>query len=284
MSPGRTDPSGARGGARTKAVVHVDLDGAEHIFRVHGWKWEQSRDSLFESGLRGCLELFESLSVPATLFVIAEDLDDPGKAPLLEEAVDRGFEIASHTVTHRDLTSLDSEQKRREILESRDRIGERLGEAPDGFRAPQFRFDPECAELLDEAGYRYDSSLFPRSDVTSARPHRLTGGVTELPMPKKLLGLAPFHPSYSLVLGDALFRAGIRKVRNSGAPLVLLFHLTDFAAPLPSDALPNWAAKVFTLSHLSASAKRERCARMLSLVQGCFDVVPTRKLVEEVHD
>lgn len=263
--------------SKPRAAVHVDLDGAEHIFRVHGRRWENSRDALFETGLLGCLELFEQRGIPATLFLIAEDLDRPEKAELVDEASKRGFEIASHTLTHPDLTTLDRDAKRREIFASRDRIAESCGTVPAGFRAPQFRFDAECAQLLDEAGYRWDSSLFP-SD--KAGPYPLLGGVTELPMPPKLFGAAPFHPSYSLALGDGLFRMGLRRAARSEAPLILLFHLTDFAEPLPNDALPIRKLKYFTLSHLSAAHKRDRCRRMLDEVEQRYEVCPTASLLE----
>lgn len=262
---------------RPHAVVHVDLDGAEQIFRVHGRRWESARDSLFETGLRACLDLFEHCGIPATLFLIAEDLERPEKAELIEDAARRGFEIASHTVTHPDLTTLDRATKRREIFASRDRIAERFGAAPSGFRAPRFGFDDECADLLDEAGYRWDSSLFPRGE---SRPFPLRGGVTELPMPPKLFGAAPFHPSYALALGDRLFRAGLRSVARSDAPLVVLFHLTDFAEPLPKQMLPSWKLKFFTLSHLSAARKRERCRAMLDLTARLYEIVPTARLLE----
>ena len=37
------------------AVVHVDLDGASDIYRVHGWSYPWTDDPLFETGLAGYL-------------------------------------------------------------------------------------------------------------------------------------------------------------------------------------------------------------------------------------
>lgn len=260
-----------------RAVIHLDLDGGAHIFRAHGWAYQAQDDPLFVTGLRRALDFFERAGVRATLFVIAEDLDEPRKRELLQEAARRGHEIASHSLTHRKLTLLTRDEKRREIFESRARLIRELDVEVRGFRAPGFALDRESFELIDKAGYAYDSSLFPSAgfaraigvDQLSESPHRpLTGRqLVELPMPAYSPLPVPFHPCYSLVLGEWYFRLGLSLFRRTGAPLALLFHLTDFADPLPEDHLPNLMAKIYTLSHLSGEAKLRRCERMLELVQ-----------------
>ena len=40
-------------------MVHVDLDGARHIFRAHGWAYPWPDDPLFESGMAQLLDFFE---------------------------------------------------------------------------------------------------------------------------------------------------------------------------------------------------------------------------------
>src|SRR4029453_11434420 len=102
--------------------------------------------------------------------------------------------------------------KHAEISESRERIACALGTGVRGFRAPGFHIDTECLEMIADAGYSYDSSLFsgkrlgPRSQE---RPRLVAGKpLVELPLPS--LRSLPFHPSYSLVVGDWYFRAGLR--------------------------------------------------------------------------
>ncbi len=258
-------------------MIHLDMDGGAHIFHAHGWDYQFQDDPLFVTGLRRGLDFFERMKARATLFVIAEDLDDPRKRELLQEAARRGREIASHSLTHRKLTTLARDEKRREIFESRARLASELGVEVCGFRAPGFELDRESLELIDEAGYTYDSSLFPSADFArrigvdqlSASPHRPLDGrqLVEMPMPAYSPLPVPFHPCYSLVLGEWYFRLGLRMFRRTGAPLTLLFHLTDFADPLPEDRLPNLMARIYTLSHLSAETKLRRCERMLRLVQ-----------------
>jgi peptidoglycan/xylan/chitin deacetylase (PgdA/CDA1 family) len=270
-------------------VVHVDLDGYADICRVHGWAFAGQRDAIFESGLRNAFEFLARYRVRATLFTIAQDIRDAAKKELLREAVGHRHEIGSHTTTHRDLRRLGPEDQRKEICESRDILEQSLGVPVLGFRAPGFSMDARSLGLLEPAGYHYDSSLFPDSrtakrvglDTISCSPHFVSGSrrLLELPMPAYAPLPVPFHPSYSLILGNGYFRMGIRRVRRTKAPLVLLFHLTDFADPLPTAELPGWKAKIYTLSFLSREEKLRRCARMLDLVRQHYRIVNTADLV-----
>ena len=63
---------------------------------------------------------------------------------------------------------------------------------------------------------------------------------------------------------------------------MLLFHLIDAARPVPG-RFPGWRGGLYTLSLLSEEHKRERCRRMLALVQSQFRVTSTRVLVAELQ-
>lgn len=269
---------------RPRAVVHVDLDGARHIFQAHGWRYGEAADPFFESGLVAALECFEQAKVQATLFVIAEDVSDPIKRRLLEDALKAGHEVASHTMTHPRLTRLGRAAKRREIVESRAVLQAALGVDVQGFRAPGFHVDEEALELIDEAGYTYDSSVLAGRTGRSRSPYRPMASqpLLELPVPTRAPFSAPFHPSYSLVLGDWFFRSGLHAWRRRSAPFVFLLHLTDFAAPLPAAQVRGWRQRLFTLSHLPAAQKRARCAAMMGLVSQQFRVAPTSELLRDM--
>jgi peptidoglycan/xylan/chitin deacetylase (PgdA/CDA1 family) len=100
-------------------MIHVDLDGASTIFAVHGVPYLAETDPLFETGLRNCLDFLADAGLKATFFVIADDLQDPVKRGLIQEAVRAGHEIASHSLSHPKLTTLSEDAKRREVFESR---------------------------------------------------------------------------------------------------------------------------------------------------------------------
>ncbi|HYN08799.1 MAG TPA: polysaccharide deacetylase family protein [Vicinamibacterales bacterium] len=265
------------------AAVHLDLDGARHIYRAHGWTYDPADDPLFESGLRGALDLLARTNVTATLFVVAEDVFDAPKRALLRDAVAAGHEIASHSLSHGRLTGLDEAGKRREIAESRVCLASELGVDVRGFRAPGFHIDRECLELVNESGYAYDSSMLVATPRVAPQPHRPLPGqpLYELPVPSAGPFSFPFHPSYSLVLGHWYFRAGLTDFRRRRSPLVLLFHLTDFADPLPRGRIKGWQQRLFTLSHLTADHKRAQCASMLDLVRRHFTIASTSRLLSE---
>jgi len=272
------------------ATVHLDLDGTAQICSAHGWEWKGSTDAIFDTGLPSALDFFEQAGIHATLFVIAGELRDPRKRELLRDAVARGHEIASHSLTHRKLTTLGRDEKRREIFESREQIAASLGAEARGFRAPGFDIDRESFELLDDAGYAYDSSVFPTAPFArrlgvgrladAPHPPLSDRRLLELPLPAYRPLPTPFHPSYSLVLGMWYFRIGMHRFRRTGAPLVLLFHLTDFADPLPRAQLPGWPAVFFTLSYLSRERKIRRCQQMLDGVRRHYEVVSTTDLLD----
>ena len=274
------------------AVIHVDLDGAAHIFRLHGWTWRGELDMAYTTGVRHALDVFDDFEIRATFFAIAEDLDDPRKTEMLREIVRRGHEIASHSATHALLTELDTAGKRREIRESRSRLEERLDVAVAGFRAPCFSIDAETLDIAADCGYAWDSSIragrevpgLARVATAAAQPWQLADrDFFELPLPGYRPLPFPFHPSYSLVLGYRYFTSGLARHQRSGAPLVLLFHLIDFADPLPAALLRGARQRIFTLSHTTGERKRAACRRMLSRVREAYRFADTPGLLAEAR-
>jgi peptidoglycan/xylan/chitin deacetylase (PgdA/CDA1 family) len=269
-------------------VVHVDLDGARHIYRAHGWSYDHDDDPVFETGLERALAFLAEERVSATLFLVAEDLDDPRRRALVERALEGGHEIASHTSTHRLLTQLEPAERDREIAGSRARIADVLGIEVSGFRAPAFAFDRTDLERVSRSGYTYDSSVLPnrtferRLELDELGPgpfHPLDeSALLEIPLPHYRPLPFPSHPSYALVLGEWYFRAGLTRALRSD-PLVLLFHLTDFAKPL--EGARGMARRVFTISHRSQEAKVDACRRMLRHVARVRTMVETASLSEQ---
>lgn len=271
------------------ATIHVDLDGASAIYTMHGWSYPYENDPLFESGLTNLLALFEKLDITATLFVIASDLDNPQKLTLLKKAVARGHEIACHSYTHRKLTRLSPDEQLHEIGNSRKYISRLLDTSVDGFRAPYFDINAETLLQVAESGYKYDSSLFQGMTLSDGSGHIKAGNcpgqlwqehsLIELPLPGYSPLPFPFHASYSLVLGTWYFRLGLHQFRKTSAPLVLLFHLTDLADPLPRSMVGSWKKRFFTLSHLDGSNKQEKCIRIIRQAADNYRLVTTSTLL-----
>jgi peptidoglycan/xylan/chitin deacetylase (PgdA/CDA1 family) len=274
-------------------VVHVDLDGASTIFRAHGREFRGSADPLFDTGMRNMLEVFGRAGVQATLFVIADDLRDAGKRALVAAARDAGHEIASHSMTHPNLRRLGAAAVRSEISDSRRSIQDALGVPVHGFRAPGYSIDREGLGCLAEAGYSWDSSAFatpafterlglPVGGLDGPRTLPGFGSLVEVPLPDHRPLPVPVGPSYALLAGFPLFAWGMARAARRARPTVLLFHLIDFAAPLPAGVRDDFRMSLFTLSVRSERAKRVSCTRMLAFAGERFAITTTDALVRDV--
>ena len=149
-------------------------------------------DDCFANLLPHAAPLLDEFKFRATLFAVSgrcgQTNDWPDQAagiprlPLLswEELAEMqaaGCEIGAHTVTHRKLTTLPVEEARREILESKTEIENRLGSAVTTFAYPfgamnadsrdcvRGNFRAACSVEFGEASPQGDRTELPRLDV-----------------------------------------------------------------------------------------------------------------------
>jgi peptidoglycan/xylan/chitin deacetylase (PgdA/CDA1 family) len=270
-----------------KAFFHVDTDGLAAIYRGHGKVWE-GRDPFFLTAADSALLFFEEIGAKATFFVIAEDLDDADKRRSLQSIVDAGHEIACHGFHHRYLNRVDSKLKHEEIVDAKARIEDVVGRPVWGFRAPGYSIDWESIEILGDAGYDYDSTVFPnptfrdRLGVQDLRPDPFEilplRGLMEFPMPTSWPGFPPFHPCYAFYLRRPYFRGAMRRFARRARHLTLLFHFTDFAEP--QDGVTALRLRVFTNDFFSAASKRRFLRRLVGDVRETFEVDTTEAFLD----
>jgi peptidoglycan-N-acetylglucosamine deacetylase len=117
-------------------------------------------------GLPRVLRLLDEHGIPATFFVPGHTLESfPHVAGAILEA---GHELAHHSWAHVD-PSLQTEAEERADLERGLAALARHGVEPEGFRSPSADLSPHTLGLLEEHGFRYDSSLMAE-DVRPYRP------------------------------------------------------------------------------------------------------------------
>jgi peptidoglycan/xylan/chitin deacetylase (PgdA/CDA1 family) len=115
----------------------------------------------FDDGYRDVLlnasPVLKRLGMPATLYVITGRVSGPdpsfanwGELRVLEQ---RGITIGSHTVTHRPLTRLSSDEAQRELRDSRQALEQHLGHPVQWFAYPYGAEDSRIVTLAREAGY-----------------------------------------------------------------------------------------------------------------------------------
>jgi peptidoglycan/xylan/chitin deacetylase (PgdA/CDA1 family) len=109
---------------------------------------------------------------PGVLNLVAEgaDLPDADVRKMLE--ADPAWELASHTTTHADLTTLDGSRLRDEVDGSRRILQKRFGVTVNNFCYPAGRYDDVVVKAVADAGYRGATTEVPGL-ATSADPYVL---------------------------------------------------------------------------------------------------------------
>jgi hypothetical protein len=145
------------------AAINVDVDSLALYYRIHGLDESRATDVVWTRGVPRFAALFEELSVKATFFVVASDLEaSPAARRQAEALVEAGHELASHTWSHPyDLTRQPREAIAEEISRATALLAEVRGAPVTGFRAPGYTMSDDIFAELSAQGYAYDSSIFP---------------------------------------------------------------------------------------------------------------------------
>lgn len=170
--------------ARLVNAMTVDVEDYFHVAALAGsipratWPNLQSR---VQENTQRLLDIFASAEVSATFFVLGWVAERyPGLVRAIRAA---GHEVACHGYSHQLIYEQTPQEFREETSRAKLMLEDCIGEPVDGYRAASYSITARSLWALDmlvEAGFRYDSSLFPvRHDyygVPSAPrfPHRLT--------------------------------------------------------------------------------------------------------------
>jgi colanic acid/amylovoran biosynthesis glycosyltransferase len=167
----------ARWLARHRTVV--DLSTAIGLMDRRGRLPRGVTALTFDDGLTGvheyALPVLRSLGLPATVFVVARTLlgdptvdwiDDPPDEPLgtldleqLRELEAAGIEVASHSLAHRVLPSLDAGGCEDDLRDSREVLEESLRRPVRYLAYPRGRHDAMVRRAADRAGYTHAFAL-----------------------------------------------------------------------------------------------------------------------------
>ena len=272
-----------------KAFVHVDMDGLSAIHQGHGYRYDGAQDALYTSAVENSLAWFERHGATATYFVIGSDLERGEKRRAVETVVRAGHKIACHSLTHRYLNQLSSVDKREEIVSGKKTIEDVLGIECQGFRAPGYSIDFESLEILRDAGYRYDSSIFPTNEFRERlglqrlfpEPFLLfpESRLFEFPLPHPGPWLPPFHPCYAFYLSRFYFHAQVRRFSRRYNYLTMLFHLTDFSDRQPG--LQSFRLKLYTNNYFSSRSKLRFLDVLFDRVKREFALTTSEDLVRD---
>ena len=138
---------------------HFQVSAFEGV--VDREKWE-SIPSRVEANTDRLLGLFDDAGVHATFFVLG--WIGERHVSLVRRIADAGHEVASHGYSHRLIYNQKPDEFRQEVVLSRRILEDASGQSVVGYRAASFSIGRKnlwALDVLAEAGFAYDSSLFP---------------------------------------------------------------------------------------------------------------------------
>jgi polysaccharide deacetylase family protein (PEP-CTERM system associated) len=206
------------------------------VLRPEEWPTLESRVTRATERL---LDILDRDRVRATFFVLGWVAER--HPSLVREIASLGHEIACHGYGHRMIQHLTRQEFELDVTRAKRALEDATGRAVLGYRAPTFSIMRETLWSLDvlaEAGFRYDSSIFPvvhdRYGIPDAPrfPHRLRAPngceITEFPMSTvEILGrrLPVAGGGYFRLFPYGLTRRAITRINaRDGRPAMVYLH------------------------------------------------------------
>lgn len=205
----------------------------------------QSRENHeIECNIDVLLEVLDKVSVKATFFFVGRLAHDiPGVVRKVAEA---GHEIGCHNYAHLRIFGIDKNEFKEKISAAKYRLEDVSGQKVYGFRAPDFSITDKsiwALDILKEAGFVYDSSIYPFGlhdvyGIKEAKPsiHTLPNGLIEFPMSTiELLGRRiPFGGGgYFRLYPLALTKMFLAKLNKQGHPAIFYIHPYEVGPMIP---------------------------------------------------
>ena len=274
-----------------ECIFTVDVEDWFHILDVPSapdvTRWAQI-PSHVERDFRRILDLLDERGAHATCFFlgwIAERFPH-----LVKEAAARGHEIASHGYAHQLIYRTTAQDFLLDVRKARGVLEQITGKAVLGYRAPGFSATedvPWYFDTLAEAGYLYDSSVFPAprghggiADAERA-PHvvRTANGARVIEFPisvANVLGrrLCLFGGGYLRLFPEWLIVRGSEQVLSEGRPVVYYVHPREINPSHPRMSMS--AARRFR-SYINLHTTEPKIRRILSR----FEVTTFERYIQQ---
>jgi polysaccharide deacetylase family protein (PEP-CTERM system associated) len=262
-------------------AMTVDVEDYFHVAAlaqsIDRAKWGEM-EYRAEASTRRLLDLFEQSNIRATFFVlgwVAKRSPD-----LVREIARRGHEVASHGMSHKLVFNQTPEEFSSETYESKALLEDLIGAPVLGYRASTYSITNRslwALDILHEAGFAYDSSIFPiRHDVygipdapqiPSRIPTPKGASMVEFPM-----STAPMFGTRIPVSGGGYFRIlpywltrrGLMKLNTELArPFIFYLHPWEVDPEQPR-IRTSWKSRLRHYTNL------DRCEARLRRLVGEF--------------
>lgn len=284
-------------------ALTIDVEDFFHVSAfedcISPAEWDDCPLRVADNTLR-ILDLLDEFDVKATFFVLGWVAER--KPGLVREIASRGHEVASHGYGHRRLCNQTQSEFRDDIRRSKGILEELTGGEIQGYRAPSYSLSRKCLWAYDElieAGYRYDSSVFPISHDLYGIPdwprhlftvRRQIDGcwmpaepfhcplssercslscangcqrMTEIPITTLFVGgknIPIAGGGYFRLFPYAFTRWGLRRInRREGKPFVFYLHPWEIDPQQPRMPGAGWKSRVRHYLNLTRTEDRFRC-------------------------
>jgi len=260
-----------------KCIFTVDVEDWFHILDVPSTPPLSAWDSLpsrVEKNFLKLLDIFAEKDVRVTCFFLGWVAE---KFPhLVKEAESRGHEIASHGYAHRLVYQMSPAEFLADALKSKKLLEDLSGRSILGYRSSGFSVTektPWFFDALMEAGYQYDSSVFPGVREhgglkgASLAPYRLNGGsrdFVEFPITIVKVWGKPvcfFGGGYLRLFPYFLIKRMTDRVLTEGRPAIFYIHPREIDPNHPR--LPMRPAREFK-SYVNLSSTEGKIRNLLS--------------------
>ncbi len=266
-----------REGAGAKCIFSVDVEDWFHILDIPATpplsQWD-SLPSRVEKNFRKLLDIFAEKDVHVTCFFLGWVAE---KFPhLVREALGQGHEIASHGYAHRLVYELTPQEFLEDAVRSKRLLEDLTGRSVLGYRSSGFSVTertPWFFDMLVEAGYQYDSSVFPAPrehgglNAAQLTPYRLTsprGSLIEIPISvTNVLGrpMCFFGGGYLRFFPYLLVKRMTSQVLGEGRPVVFYVHPREIDPSHPR--LPMSSIRKFK-SYVNLDGTEQKMRKLLA--------------------
>ncbi|HVB55749.1 MAG TPA: XrtA system polysaccharide deacetylase [Candidatus Acidoferrales bacterium] len=258
-------------------IFSIDVEDWFHILDLPSTpelsQWE-GLPSRVEKNFLKLLDLLDEGGAQATCFFLGWVADKfPG---LLREAARRGHEIASHSYSHRLVYQMSPQDFYDDAVRSKKTLEDIGGRAVLGYRASGFSVTEKTPWFFDklvEAGYRYDSSVFPAPRGHGGMqdgclsPYRVDsslGRLIEFPVSvERILGrpVCFFGGGYLRVFPYWIIRNMTNQVLRRGRPVIFYVHPREIDPNHPR--LPMTSARRFK-SYVNLRTTEQKIRHLIS--------------------
>jgi polysaccharide deacetylase family protein (PEP-CTERM system associated) len=233
------------------SIFSIDVEDWFHILDLPDSadmsQWDRMPTHVVED-CRKLLDVFDEQGVKVTCFFLGWV---GRKFPhLVREAADRGHEVASHGYSHRLVYSMTPREFYDDAVKAKQILEDILGKCVNGYRAPGFSVTsqvPWFFDQLTEAGYTYDSSIFPASrghgGMKTGRyaPYRINDQMVEFPITVARFSRVPaclFGGGYLRLAPLSLIQRAASKILNEGRPVIYYVHPREVNPAAPRVEMP----------------------------------------------